>query len=99
LMGLRTLPTVFDRLLKDGKPGHTPVAIISQGTLPAQHVLVGTLEEIGARFVREKRESPVMAVVGEVVQLQQQLRWFVPAACFSRSSLVGHPDSDRESFS
>ncbi|MER3425314.1 MAG: uroporphyrinogen-III C-methyltransferase [Nitrospiraceae bacterium] len=99
LMGLRTLPTIFDWLLKYGKPVRTPVAIISQGTLPTQRVLVGTLEEIGGRFVREEWESPVMAVIGEVVRLQQQLQWFVQTESSSQSTLSARSDFGRESFS
>ena len=76
MMGLHTLPSIFDSLLGHGMPPETPVAVISQGTLPQQRVLVESLENIGKCMEQVELGLPVMAVIGEVVNLEKHLRWF-----------------------
>lgn len=78
LMGLRTLPAIMDTLLAKGMPVDTPVAVISNGTLPTQKAIIDTLGGMGLRLRNEPLEFPAMAVIGEVVQLAPRLRWFTP---------------------
>lgn len=94
MMGLKTLPSIFEALYKNGMRGQTPVAVISQGTLPQQQVVVETLETIGRRLESLDLELPVMAVVGEVVNLEQSLRWFDEDTISKRAASV-HNESDR----
>lgn len=79
LMGLRTLPAILDTLLAKGMPVGTPVAVISNGTLPTQKTIIDTLGGMGSRLRDEPLEFPVMAVIGDVVRLAPRLPWFAAA--------------------
>jgi uroporphyrinogen III methyltransferase/synthase len=75
LMGVRTLDHVVNELLRHGYPATAPVALIRWGTLPEQEVLTGTLKDIVQRAREHNFAPPAVTVIGEVVQLRQQLRW------------------------
>lgn len=75
-MGLHALPVLTEGMIKHGKPGHTPVAIVSKGTSPDQQVLTGTLETIACLQEQVQLPAPALIIVGEVVELQENLAWF-----------------------
>lgn len=75
-MGLHTLPVLVQGLLDHGKPSVTPIAIVSKGTAADQRVLTGTLEDIVDKQANAKLEAPALIIVGEVVDLHEQLAWF-----------------------
>ncbi|RLA82366.1 MAG: uroporphyrinogen-III C-methyltransferase [Epsilonproteobacteria bacterium] len=74
LMGLHNLPKISKKLIEIGKPADYPVAVISKGTTKEQSVVVGTLENI----VEKAKDipTPALIVVGRVVELREQLKWF-----------------------
>lgn len=74
LMGLHNIEIIVSNLLRVGKRKDYPCAIISNGTTKDQKVIVGTLENI----VKKSKEavSPSIIIVGEVVKLRDQLKWF-----------------------
>jgi len=74
LMGVAHLPEIQSHLLAHGMTGDTPVAVIQSGTTSEQIVVVGTLENI----LEEARDilPPATIVIGEVVNLRQQIAWF-----------------------
>lgn len=74
LMGVHSLPDIIQRLLESGSSPETPVAVIEQGTTPVQKVAVGTLATILEQAAAIR--PPAIIVVGEVVHLRDQLRWF-----------------------
>lgn len=75
-MGLHTLPHLSSQLIAHGKDADTPVAIVSRGTQPQQKVLVGTLANIADKQAQAKLEAPALIIVGEVVNLHEDLAWF-----------------------
>lgn len=75
-MGLHTLEQLCAGLMAHGKPGDTPVAIVSQGTSPEQRVLTGRLDDIVVRQQHAQLPAPAIIIVGEVVALQSRLAWF-----------------------
>ena len=77
LMGLTNLPTIVEKLIKHGRPPHTPVAVIHSGTTPEQESVIGTLADIVDRSALI--EAPALIVVGDVVSLSARLDWFHPA--------------------
>ncbi len=85
LMGTRTLPRIVARLLAHGRSPDTPVALIRWGTTEAQETITGTLADILDRAVA--LQPPVVAVIGDVVKLRDQLRWL------DAPSEAGQPDS------
>ena len=77
-MGLKTLATICDELIKHGRAKTTPAAIVQQGTTRNQRVLTATLETLPALTENEKILPPTLIIVGEVVQLHDKLAWFEP---------------------
>lgn len=76
LMGVRALPTIVARLRARGTDANTPVALVRWGTTSKQQVVTGTLETIEAEVARVALKPPALIVVGHVVRLREQLRWF-----------------------
>ncbi|MGI6435194.1 MAG: uroporphyrinogen-III C-methyltransferase [Syntrophomonadaceae bacterium] len=75
LMGVENLPAICHELVSNGRDPHTPIALIRWGTLPQQEVLTGTLENIVEKVKAAAFKPPAVIVVGEVVQLREQLKW------------------------
>lgn len=82
-MGVSSLPQICHKLIKGGKEQTTPVALIEWGTTDQQRVVVGNLENITMKAKQQQVKNPSMIVVGEVVNLHQELDWFIPAAMMS----------------
>ena len=74
LMGLTRLPEIAAALLFHGRGANTPVAVIAQGTLPGEQVVVATLGTIAGDVARAGLRAPATIVVGEVVRLRERLR-------------------------
>lgn len=73
-MGLMKSSYIQDQLIKFGRDGETPIAIIERGTQSCQKVFKGQLNELADLAVHA--ESPSLIVVGEVVNLSSKLSWF-----------------------
>jgi uroporphyrinogen III methyltransferase / synthase len=87
-MGIRNLPQITGNLIANGRAPETPVALIRWGTRPEQEVLIGTLADISEKAHAVGFKAPAITVVGEVVNLRQQLRWFDNRPLFGRTVLV-----------
>jgi len=74
LMGLHNLPQISNKLIEIGKPTDYPCAVISKGTTPEQTVVVGTLSDIVEKA--KGVPTPALIIVGKVVTLREQLKWF-----------------------
>lgn len=74
LMGLHNLKKITRKLQEIGKPKDFPIAVISRGTTKDQQTVVGTLECIYDKA--KDLPTPALIVVGEVVNLRDQLNWF-----------------------
>lgn len=78
LMGVSQLEAIAEKLVAAGKSPQTPVAVVSWGTMPQQQTITGTLENIFELVKKANIQPPAVTVVGEVVNLREQLRWFAP---------------------
>ena len=77
----RVLANVLCRqLVAHGLPAATPAALIQQGTTPQQRVLTGDLDTLPEIVRRSKVAAPTLIIIGEVVRLRDQLKWFESAA-------------------
>ncbi len=88
LMGWKNLPLISKKLLKNGWPAATPVALIRWGTLAVQKVVTGRLDNIVALSEKAEIKPPVITVVGDVVKLRRQFNWFETRPLFGRTVLV-----------
>ena len=75
-MGLHNLENICTKLIAAGQAADTPAAIVSRGTAIDQKVLVGTLETLVALHAQTPLAAPALIIVGKVVLLQDQLKWF-----------------------
>ena len=69
LMGVDTAPAIAAALIEHGRPGTTPVAIVSDGSTPAQRTVRTTLAELPRTVTDEGIRPPAVWVVGDVVGL------------------------------
>ena len=84
LMGVANLPQIVAKLIEHGRNPNTPAALIRWGTKPSQEVFVTTLE----KAPDAKILPPAIFVVGEVVNLREQLKWFDNKILFGKKILV-----------
>lgn len=87
-MGISNLGEIADRLVRHGRPPHTPVALIRWATTPRQETLTGTLADITAKVAACGFQPPAVIIVGEVVALRDTLRWFDNRRLFGKRILV-----------
>jgi len=98
LMGMQNLRLIAALLLKHGmKPG-TPVAIIRDGTLPTQFTITGTLKNIAEKADDAGMTAPAVIVVGRVVEMRRDLRWFELFPLFGKRVLVTRAGSQAGGF-
>lgn len=76
-MGLSKSQMISNQLQHYGMSASTPVALIENGCCPQQRVVRGQLQELPQLVEREHVQSPALIVVGEVVNLADELAWFV----------------------
>jgi uroporphyrinogen III methyltransferase/synthase len=87
-MGVKNLPDITQRLIAHGKSPDTPVALIRWGTTPAQQTVTGTLDDIAERVQKAGLKAPAIIVVGEVVRLRENLKWFETRPLLGRRIVV-----------
>ena len=75
-MGLLGLPTICARLIEHGMDPETPVALVQQGTMPQQRLLVSTLRAMPEVLRGTDIHGPTITIVGQVVSLHARLQWF-----------------------
>jgi uroporphyrin-III C-methyltransferase len=66
-MGLHNLRRIAEELLAGGLAADTPAAVIQQGTVEGQRLLLSPLGELADRMEQEGFSSPSVVVVGQVV--------------------------------
>ncbi|MFQ6075809.1 MAG: uroporphyrinogen-III C-methyltransferase [Candidatus Bathyarchaeia archaeon] len=76
LMGVERLGEIVGRLLGGGLEPETSVAIIEQGTTEVQMTTVGTLDNIVKKAEERKVKPPAVIVIGDVVNLRNEISWF-----------------------
>lgn len=78
-MGLTGLEIISQKLIEHGVPQDMPAALIQQGTTENQRVITATLSTLHDRVKAEDITPPTLVIIGEVVTLQDQLKWFDPS--------------------
>lgn len=87
-MGVKTLASITDALLKGGMPPEIPAAAIQWGTHPRQRTVVATLENIASTAVEQNISAPSIIVIGWSVVLRDELNWFEQRPLFGRRIVV-----------
>jgi uroporphyrin-III C-methyltransferase len=76
LMGIGRLAHIATQLIAHGRAPETPAAAIRWGTTAEQETVTGTLATIAEEVACAGLTAPATLVIGEVVRLREQLRWF-----------------------
>ncbi|MEJ2700167.1 MAG: uroporphyrinogen-III C-methyltransferase, partial [Desulfuromonadales bacterium] len=87
-MGMANLPLIAEKLIATGRPASTPVAVVRWATTPLQQTLTATLGDVVEKVRDSGIKPPAVILVGEVVGLREELRWFDNRPLFSRRILV-----------
>ncbi len=98
LMAMANLPGITAELRKHGLPGDTPVAIVREGTRPAQETLVATLDTIVDEVERTRFAAPAVIVVGSVVRERDAIRWFDNQPLFGKRVMITRPLAQADDF-
>ncbi len=87
LMAVAHLEAISTELIKRGRAATTPVAVIRDGTLPDQQVLISTLEHVATDAARQLVRPPAVVVIGDVVGLRDQLSAAMVSAGMPRANV------------
>lgn len=74
LMAVENLPKITATLLEHGRPADTPAAVIADGTLPSQEMVTADLATIATTAQAAGLGAPAIVVIGNVVDVAQQVR-------------------------
>ena len=88
LMGWATLPGIVETLCANGMSEDTPVALVQWGTWSRQHTVTGVLADIVERGREAGIGAPVIAVIGRVAELRDDIAWFDRRPLWGRRILV-----------
>ena len=88
MMSVRNAELNAAKLVEAGRPKTTPAAVIRWGTRGIQRTVVGNLGNIAQRIAEAGLRAPAVMVVGDVVQLREQLKWFEHRPLFGQRVVV-----------
>jgi uroporphyrin-III C-methyltransferase/precorrin-2 dehydrogenase/sirohydrochlorin ferrochelatase len=71
LMGVQNLGVIALALRKNGRDGETPVAVVQDGSMPAEKTTIGTLDSIEGIAQEAGVRAPAIIVIGAVVAQRQ----------------------------
>ncbi|KPK16953.1 MAG: hypothetical protein AMJ62_03455 [Myxococcales bacterium SG8_38] len=87
-MGMRKLESLAKLLIDHGRPADTPAAVVQWASLPKQRTVVGTLANIHQLASEADMGLPALTIIGDVVRLRENLRWFDTKPLFGKRVLV-----------
>lgn len=87
-MGVSRLAKIATALIDGGRASDTPAAVIEWGTYPRQRTVTATLASLAEVAAREKIIAPSIAIIGDVVKLRGEMRWFDRRPLFGRTIVV-----------
>ena len=73
LMGITNMAYIFNKLIQNGRPSDTPVAIVMWATRAHQRVVISDLEHMTQVAKEQQVAAPAVIVVGDVVNLHHTL--------------------------
>ncbi len=71
MMGLKNLPEIAARLIAEGRPADTSVAVVQEGSTTHQRSLRSTLGAVAADVAQAGIRPPAVVVIGAVVDVGQ----------------------------
>jgi uroporphyrinogen III methyltransferase/synthase len=87
-MGMENIDAITQSLLKNGKPGYTPAAVIYKAATPKQRVAKASLEHIARLCAEQRIEAPSIIIVGPVAEGLKNADWFMRNPLFGKRVLI-----------
>ena len=87
-MAVSNLSLIVEKLIVNGRAGDTPVAIINNGTLSKQKVIIANLNNIIDKANEYNIKPPSLILVGDVVNLRDKLNWFEKKPLSSKRIMI-----------
>jgi uroporphyrinogen III methyltransferase/synthase len=91
LMGMRSLSSIVNSLIENGRDPLERVALIQWGTTPDQQCLIGNLSNIVEKAAQANIASPAIIVVGQVVSLGEKLAWLGKRPLSGKRVMITRP--------
>ncbi len=91
LMGMWRIEPITQAIVDGGRDPNTPAAVIQWGARPQQRVISATLATLAERSKLAGLTNPAVIVIGDVVRLREQLRWYDTRPLFGKRILVPRP--------
>ena len=88
LMGVANMNKIMDGLILGGKSGDTPCAVIRNASMQNQEVWTCRLSELGNLKTENDIKPPCLIVVGDVVNLRDDLNFFENKPLFGKKIIV-----------
>lgn len=98
MMGLSSLGSICENLIKYGKDINTKAAIVMRGTSSKQKKVVGTLENIEEKAKSAGLKSPCIIVIGDVVSLNEELAWYENKPLFGHNICITRSKDQSENL-
>ena len=67
MMAVDNAAAIAEELVRHGRPPTTPVAVVSDGTMPDERTVLATLGTLGERIAEDGVRPPAIIVIGDVV--------------------------------
>lgn len=98
-MGVTTAQAWTNALIRAGKPGETPVAIVRRCSLPDQQVIRCRLDEVAEQLTpASKLRPPVIVIIGPVTDLADPMHWIESRPLLGQTVLVTRPADQADSL-
>ncbi len=91
LMGMQRIEAITRAIIDGGRSPNTPAAVVQWAARPAQRVVTAKLSEIAQAALEAGLSNPALIMIGDVVSLREELRWYDRQPLFGRRLLVPRP--------
>lgn len=91
LMGMRRIDEITRAIIAGGRSPSTPVAVVQWAAHAKQRVVTGNLDTIVEAVKREGVANPAVILIGDVVRMRDELRWFDSQPLFGKRILLPRP--------
>jgi uroporphyrinogen III methyltransferase / synthase len=92
LMGMQRIDAITRALIDGGRSPETPAAVVQWAARPAQRVVTAPLARIAEASRAAGLSNPALIMIGDVVSLREELRWYDRMPLFGRRLLVPRPE-------
>ncbi|MCB2229454.1 uroporphyrinogen-III C-methyltransferase [bacterium] len=95
-MGVSQMGQLSDELIAHGMSPDTPAGVIERGTFSTQRVFTATLATLPALAKEKDVQPPALIVIGEVIDLKDQVEWFSGRPLFGQRVMITRPADQAE---